>query len=197
MSAPELEDALVEFIKMNTHELRYKSNNETDEEVPPAVYAAFIPRNEVGAVIPGMITTYPAVIVRARQGVHTVDHEVITIELLIGVYDEGLDQTGSRYCLNLVERIKTRIREQSIIRQRYRLDFPLNWQVNKRGSKGGGGGDYSAFPYYFAEMQIDFHDSVPASQYETTSNTPDVNVGRYNVPMFAPEATPYRRNIDE
>lgn len=188
MSAPELEDALVEFIAMNTHELRYKSNNETEETVPPAVFTAFIPRNQVGEVIPGMITTYPAVVVRAKQGVLTNDHETITIEILIGVFDEELDQQGSRYCLNLVQRIKDRIKEQSLIRERYRLDFPLNWQVNKRAAKGG---DYTSFPYYFAEMQIDFHDSTMASQYEVDTHTPDVSPGKYNVPAFIPEVEHY------
>jgi hypothetical protein len=190
MSAPELEDALVEFIAMNTHELRYKSNNETDETVPPAVYAAFIPRNQVGEVIHGMITTYPAIIVRARQGTQTVDYEVITMEILIGVFDEGLDQQGSRDCLNLVQRIRDRIREQSIIRERYRLAFPLNWQVNKRA----GGEGYNSFPYYFAEMQIDFHDTVMGSQYEATTMTPDISPGKYNVPAFLPEEKVYERS---
>lgn len=194
MSAPELEDALVEFIAQNTHELRYRSNNETEEMVPPAVYTAFVPRNQVGEVIPGMITTYPAVIVRVRQGTQTIEHEVLTTELLIGVYDEALDQQGSRYVLNLVTRIKDRIREQSIIRQRYRLGFPINWQVNKRIAKGN---DYVSFPYYFAEMQIDFQDSVMGSQYEATSMSPDVMEGRYNVPAYIPEVedryTEYRK----
>lgn len=189
MSAPELEDALVEFIAQNTHELRYRSNNETDETVPPFVYTAFVPRNQVGEVIPGMITTYPAVIVRARQGTQTVDYEVITVEILIGVYDDELDQQGSRYVLNLVQRIKDRIREQSIIRQRYRLSFPLNWQVNKRTPKSN---DYNSFPYFFAEMQIDFQDSVMGSQYESTSMSPDVSEGRYNVSAYIPEVEPLR-----
>jgi hypothetical protein len=181
MSAPELEDALVEFIAMNTHELRYRSNNETDMVVSPAVYAAFIPRNQVGEIIPGMITTYPAVIVRVRQGVQNVSYEVFTVEILLGVYDDGLDQQGSRDCLNLVQRIKDRIREQSLIRERYRLSFPLNWQINKRASISGGS-DMNSFPYYFAEMQIDFQDTVMASQYEVTTRTPDVTPGKYNVP---------------
>lgn len=183
MSAPELEDALVEFLAMNTHELRFKSNNETDEPVSPSVYAAFIPRNQVGEVIPGMITTYPAIVVRVRQGIQTVDYEVLTVEILIGIFDESLDQQGSRNCLNLVQRVKDRIREQSIIRERYRLSFPLNWQINKRVTSG----DYNNFPYYFAEMQIDFQDTVMGSQYEPDSSTGDVLPGRFNVPMINPE----------
>jgi hypothetical protein len=181
MSAPELEDALVEFIAANVHELRFKSNNETDVVVSPTVYAAFIPRNQVGEVIPGMITTYPAIIVRVRQGMQTVDYEVLSTEILLGVYDDGLDQQGSRDCLNLVQRIKDRIREQSLIRERYRLAFPLNWQINKRASASGGS-DYNSFPYYFAEMQIDFQDTVMASQYEVDVHTPDVTPGKFNVP---------------
>lgn len=195
MSAPELEDALVEFLAMNTHELRYLSNNETDEKVPPHVYCAFVPRNQVGEVIPGMITVYPAIIVRAKLGIQEIDFETIQMEILVGIYDGGLNEQGNRDCLNLITRIMNRIREQSIIRNRYRLGFPMNWQLNVRASSGQD--NYSTFPYYFAEIHIPFKDTVPGSQYETTTMSPDSSIGRFNVPSFAPEVEPYRRDIDE
>jgi hypothetical protein len=182
MTIVELEDALVEFIAMNTSELRFRSNGESAAMVPPAVYAAFIPRNQVGDIEPGQITTYPAVIVRCKQGAQSTEYERVTVELLIGVYDDELDQQGSRDALNIVNRIKTRIREASIIRERFRVTMPLNWQINKRQSAGPTGRS-NAFPYYFAEMQIDFELPVPETQYVADSWTPDYMPGRFNVPM--------------
>jgi hypothetical protein len=181
MTVVELEDALVEFIAMNTHELRYRSNEDSGVMIPPQVYTAFIPRNQVGDIIPGEITTYPAIIVRARQGVQATDYERVTVELLIGVFDNSLDQQGSRDCLQLIERIKQRLREQSIIRTRFPIRMPLNWQVNKRGSEGAG---YNSYPYFFGEMQIDFELPVPTSQYDADRMTPDVMEGRFNVPYI-------------
>jgi hypothetical protein len=183
MTVPELEDALVEFIAMNTHELRYRSNADSGEPIAPHVYTTFIPRNQVGEIIPGEITTYPAIIVRARQGVQATEYERVTVELLIGVFDDSLNQQGSRDCLQLIERIKQRLREQSIVRSRFPIRMPLNWQINKRASAGPTG-EYNSFPYFFGEMQIDFELPVPTSQYDVDRMTPDVMEGRFNVPYI-------------
>lgn len=192
MTTPELEDALVEFLAMNTSELRFRSNIETDEEIAPHVYCTFIPRNVVGEIIVGEITTYPAIIVRARAGVQAIDHEMVTVEIIIGTFDDRLNQQGGRDCLNLVERIKQRLREQSIVRERFPIRMPLNWQVNKRISSGSQGGEYNAYPYFFAEMQVDFALPVMASQFETDTMSPDSLPGRFNVQEYA-EVTPYGR----
>ncbi|HXB10662.1 MAG TPA: hypothetical protein VNZ45_01645 [Bacteroidia bacterium] len=180
MTAPELEDALVEFIAMNTGELKYRSNITTNKETAPRVYAAFIPRNQVGEIIPGEISSYPAVIVRARQGVEGKESERVTVELLIGTFDDTKDQQGSRDCLNLLVRIKSRIREQKVIRQMFPLRYPLNWQINKRASAGPSG-DYSSYPYFFGEMQIDFELPVIGSQYEIDTMTPEGRLGRFDI----------------
>lgn len=183
MTAPELEDALVDFIARNTGELRYRSNNETKEKVAPAVYAAFIPRNVVGEVIPGEITTYPAIIVRAKSGVQASTYERVTVEIIIGVYDDELDQQGSRDALQLVTRIAQRIREQQIVGEKFSVRMPLNWQINKRAASGPTG-DYNSYPYYFAEMQVDFELQVPDNQFTPTAWMGDDIVGRYNVPAL-------------
>ncbi len=156
--------------------MRFRSNVETEEMVAPHVYAAFIPRNTIGEVEPGMITTYPAVVVRVKQGVQATEYERLTVELLIGVWDDSLDQQGSRDCLNLVTRIKNRLRESDIIRQRYPIRMPLNWQINKRAASGPTG-DYNSYPYYFAEMQIDFEISTRANQFEATTMSTDSGQG--------------------
>lgn len=183
MTTPELEDALVEFVSANTSELRFRSNIETDEEIAPHVYCAFIPRNVVGEIVVGEITTYPAIIIRARQGSGGWERELVTVEIIIGTFDPRLDQQGSRDCLNLVERLKSRFREQSIVRERFPIRMPLNWQVNKR-IQSAAGGEYNAYPYYFAEMQIDFDLPVMSSQFESDIGTPDVLPGRLNVQEF-------------
>lgn len=177
MTVPELEDALVEFIAANTSDMRYRSNVETRRMVAPQVYTVFVPRNTIGEIIPGEITTYPAIIVRAKQGVQAWEYERVTVEVIVGVFDVELDQQGSRDCLQIIERIKQRIRESDIIRQRFPVRMPLNWQINKRMSATGGG-DYNAYPYYFGEMQIDFDLSTMGSQYEATTMSPDYGQGR-------------------
>lgn len=184
MTVPELEDALVEVIAQITCDMRYRSNVETEELAPIRVYCQFVPRNEVGEVIPGEITQYPAVVVRAKQGVQSIEYERVTVELLIGVWDDRLDQQGSRDCLQIIERIKHGLRERDIVRQRFPIRMPLNWQLNKRMQVSGGlgaRGDYNNYPYFFGEMQVDFELMTSSNQYEVTRWSPDSGEGRIDV----------------
>lgn len=180
MTTPELEDALVEAIAQITSDMRYRSNNETDELAPIRVYCQFIPRNEVGEVIPGEITAYPAVIVRAKQGVQAIEYERVTVELIIGCWDNSIEQQGGRDVLQIIERIKHGIRHRDIIRQRFPVRMPLNWQINKRAASGPTG-DYNSYPYFFGEMQIDFELMTDSNQYDITMMSTDATEGRMEV----------------
>jgi hypothetical protein len=180
MTVFELESALVEFIAANTAELRYRSNEQTDEMIAPRVYSGFIPRDEVGSIIPGEITVYPAIIVNAQAGVQSVDGEVVTISIIIGCFDAELDQQGYRDCCNLVQRLKDRFREVDIIDESFSISkehFLLNWQLNRRSSAVGSNNSY---PYFFAEMQINFDLPVMMTQFDLGIADGDVTPGRYN-----------------
>jgi hypothetical protein len=194
MTVPDLEDALVEFIAANTYELRYYSNQEARVKMAPLVYCAFIPRDTVGDIVVGEVTKYPSIIVRAKSGVQSREYggyELVTVELLIGVFDDTLNQQGSRDCLQIIERIKQRVVESSVIRQRFPLRLPLNWQINKKQSSGPAG-DYNAYPYYFGEMQLLFHMPLPSNQYEATFMSSDGSMGRLDVPaVLTPKPEPY------
>jgi hypothetical protein len=180
MTVFELESAIVEFIAQNTSELRFRSNEQTDETVPPAVWSGFIPRDEVGSIIPGDITVYPAIIVNAQTGTQHIDHEVVTVGIIIGCFDAKLDQQGYRDCCNLVQRLKDRFREVDVINKAFSFskeNFLLNWQMNKRLVAAGG---TNSFPYFFAEMQINFDLPIMSPQFDLGIWDGDVTPGRYN-----------------
>lgn len=179
MTVFELESALVEFIAQNTSELRFPSNEQTLGMVEPRVHSGFIPRDEVGAIIPGEITVYPAIIVHAQSGQQLLDVEVVTISIVIGCFDAGLDQQGYKDCINLVQRLKDRFREVDIIYESFGLSkehFLLNWQINRRNALAGN----NSFPYYFAEMQVNFELPVMMTQFDLGVADGDVTPGRYN-----------------
>jgi hypothetical protein len=169
----ELEEALVEFITQNTREYLFYSNEESDEMVPPAVWSGYIPRDQVGAVIPGDISTYPAIIVNSRRGTQLAppdsEREIVEVEILIGCFDKIRDQQGFRDCMNIVQKLKDRFREQDWIRERFPLRLPLKWEVNR--FYGGGTSNY--FPYFFGDMFLQFELPVMASQYDVDISTPD------------------------
>lgn len=177
MTIFELEDALVELIEQNTSEYRFRSNEQTDEMVAPRVYSGFIPRDEVGSIIPGDITVYPAIIVNARKGTQSEESEMVTVEIMVGAFDDTLDQQGFRDISNLVQRIKDRLRENDIIRERFPIRMPLKWEINR---KLGAGGQDNAYPYFFGEIQVLFELPVMMTQYDVTPGMGDTDPGRYN-----------------
>lgn len=188
MTVFELEDALVEFVEQNTYEYRFRSNEQTDEMVAPRVYTGFIPRDEVGSIIPGEITVYPAIIINARRGEQSTESELVTVEIMIGAFDDTLDQQGFRDITNLVQRLKDRFREIDIIRERFPVRMPLKWEINR---KLGAGGLDNSYPYYFGEMQVIFELPVMMTQYDATKQMGDVDPGRYNE---FPIPTPYEQS---
>jgi hypothetical protein len=178
----ELELALVEFVQQNTYELRYRSNEQSVEKVAPQVYRGYVRRDQVGAIVAGDISVYPAVIVRAKSGVQDADNELVVVEIIVGTFDDALDQQGYVDCLQLVERLMQRFREQSILRQRFPLRLPLNWQLHKHYDT-----HQNNFPYFFGEMQIQFWLRVMTSQYDKGAMDGDLTPGRYDVPHFYDE----------
>ena len=187
MTVHELEQALVEFAAQNTYEMRFRSNEQTLETVPPAVWSGYIPRDEVGSPMPGEITVYPAIIVSATNGTQDWESETVTVNMMIGCFDAGLDQQGYRDCCNILQRLKDRLRESDIIRERFPLRMPLNWQLSKHY----GGSGTNSFPYFFAEMQVNFELPVALPNqfdygiYEGDRKWP----GRLDYPLPPPEVT--------
>ena len=180
MTLYELEDALVEFIGQNTSELRYRSNEQTDGKVAPRVYSGFIPRDEVGSIIPGEITTYPAIIIGVKRGQQSWDSETVTVEVIIGCFDDSLDQQGYSDVVNLVQRLKERLRFEDIIRERFPIRMPLQWEINRKASQAGSG--VNAYPYWFGEMQLTFEMEVATSQYDAEFTTGDLMEGTFRYP---------------
>ena len=178
MTVFELETALCEFVEGNTAELRFRSNEQSETMTAPRVYSGYIPRDEVGAIIPGEITTYPAIIVNAQTGVQSLDCEVVTVNLIIGCFDDGLDQQGYRDVCNIIQRLKDRFREADIIHEAFALskeNFLLSWQINRRGGAG-----MNSYPYFFAEMQVNFELPVMSTQFDLGTWDGDKTPGRYN-----------------
>jgi hypothetical protein len=189
MTIFELQDAVVEFCAQNTGDFLLRSNESSGGEmVPPRVWGGFIPRNEVGAVLPGEITTYPAIIVQVSKGTQTEeDSDLVEVDVLIGAFDDNKDQQGFKDVINLIQRLKDRVSEVSIIRERFPRRLPIKWQVNRY--VGGTGTNY--YPYFFGEMAFMFELPTFVSQYDVDVLTGETTPGRYNE-FPIPSAQPKR-----
>lgn len=176
MTIPQLIDALVEFVFQNTRDYLFRSNEQTMKKVPPTVWAGFIPRDQVGSIIPGEITTYPAIVVSVRDGSQDWQSEMVNVDIVIGCFDDDRDQQGYKDVANIVQRLRDRFREQSIVRERFPLRMPLKWNINR--FYGGGTSNY--FPYFFGEMSLVFELPVMAPQYDIAVLDGDTTPGRLN-----------------
>lgn len=183
MTIFELEDAVTEFVKANTSDFRFASNDQTTELSEPRVWSGFVPRDEVGQIVPGDISTYPAIVVNVNAGEMAIDQEVAATNVIVCCFDKNHDQQGYRDCVNVVQRLKDRFREVDIIRERFIWAPPINWAINRKlGSEG-----MNAFPYFFADMTVHFLLPVMTTQYDVTVVDGDVTPGRYNsVPIPTP-----------
>lgn len=185
MTIPQLIDALVEFIEQNTRDYKFRSNEQSLDKLAPLVYAGFLPRDQVGAIIPGEISQYPAIIVNVRQGSQTWESETVETEILIGCFDDERDQQGYRDVTNIVQRLRDRFREQSIVRERFPIRMPLKWIVNRFY----GGGTTNYYPYFFGELTLYFELPVMAPQYDVGLLDGEATPGRLNqTPIPTPKA---------
>jgi len=195
MNSFELIDALVEFIGQNTSELerfRFREGESfVNNLIAPNVFAGFVPRNEVGEIDPTGWKRYPAIIVcfrgvDASDGADAWKSESSTLEIVIGTFDDNKDHQGYRDPILLAERIDDRLREQSILRQRFILEMPISWTLNK----------WNTFPYWFASMTVHFTLPVPESQYMSTAFTGETLGGTYDErtrPDITERPTPYEK----
>jgi hypothetical protein len=205
MNVFELEDALVEFIEQNTSELKRFHYSERqplrDNVIVPNVFAGFVPRNQVGEIDPTGIKRYPAIIINARKGGPPTNGdspwecEFVYVSVIVGTFDDNKEQQGYRDCQLLVQRINDRVREQSIIRQRFQIQMPLIWEINRTYTSG-----QNAFPYWFGDLTLIFRMPVMTSQFAPNAYTGDTLGGMYDeraTPDTRERPTPlYRRERD-
>jgi hypothetical protein len=189
MNAYELQDALVEFIQQNTFELkRFRYDETLPDVIVPNVFSGFVPRNVVGEIDPTGVKRYPAIIVGIRGGDSDTSNpwesELATVNIVVGTFDDTKDEQGYLDALLLVNRIDDRIREESILRERFALQMPLKWVINR----------HNTHPYWFGELTILFSLPVMTSQFAPNAYTGDTLGGTYNErarPDTTERPTPY------
>ena len=67
--------------------------------------------------------------------------------------------------------------EQSVVRQRFGIRMPLNWQLHKHYDT-----HQNSYPYFFGEMQVMFRLPVMVSQYDKSMMDADTTPGRLDTP---------------
>ena len=95
---------------------------------------------------------FPYVIVRLSDGVTNDDLDLwtVTVDILVGVYDEDLNNTGHDRVMIALERITTRFCQEATLGEprykAYRCMPEIVWALQ----------DTDTYPYYFGSIQLKF-----------------------------------------
>lgn len=164
MVATFLQDDLVEELKKIFDGFRLK--NPLGELSPVNVYAQSLP---IPAPVPppeetdpelaeeGLIDTdpvktedpYPYAIVRVTDGkIENIDgDQAVTVFIILGVFDDNLNNQGHKDVLNMIQRIYERFAKNAILAGKYECEHPMQWSLQEEES----------FPYFIGGVGLTFN----------------------------------------
>lgn len=91
---------------------------------------------------------FPYIEVRLVEGeIKDVDgDQTVSVYLLIGVYDDHLDNQGVKDVFNVIQKIEERFSKNPILARRYECTYPMKWAMQEEES----------FPYFFGGLELKF-----------------------------------------
>lgn len=91
---------------------------------------------------------YPYAIVRVQEGkIETIDGaQSVAAFIILGVYDESLQNQGHKDVLNMIQKIYERFAKNAILAGKYELLHPIEWTLQ----------DEESYPYFIGGMALNF-----------------------------------------
>lgn len=91
---------------------------------------------------------YPYAIVRVQEGkIETIDGaQSVAAFIILGVYDESLQNQGHKDVLNMIQKIYERFAKNAILAGKYELLHPIEWTLQEEES----------YPYFIGGMALNF-----------------------------------------
>ncbi len=148
MTARELQTALVDDLTTLFQGRSYKAP--TDEGMAHVgVYKQWLPKLENESDE----DPFPYIIVRLDNGKlenQTSPHKVAVI-LLVGIYDDDLENNGFEGVLEIMEVIQQHYQENPILADQFRTDDSFNWALQ----------DEESYPYFFGAASMVWEATAP------------------------------------
>ena len=140
MTARELRADLVEDISEAFKERRYK--NPTGEFVQLNVFPQRLPKREHG----NDEDPFPYVIVRLDSGdiASQTDPHKIDVILVVGLFDDDLENQGDERVLEILEEIQSRYEAQPVLNGKFRREDPFSWALQ----------DEESYPYFYGAAHM-------------------------------------------
>lgn len=91
---------------------------------------------------------YPYAIVRIEDGkIEAIDgDQSVAVLIILGVYDESLENQGHKDVLNMIQKIYERFAKNAILAGKYECLHPIEWTLQ----------DEESFPYFIGGMALKF-----------------------------------------
>lgn len=91
---------------------------------------------------------YPYIIVRLDEGeIENEDSaQMVSLELLIGIYDPDFNKQGHKDVLNIIAKIYERFAKMPVLNRKYTIQYPILWALQ----------DEETYPFYFGGMKLIF-----------------------------------------
>ena len=151
MTARELQDALVADLMRLFKSRRYKTPYGAKGAL--SFFAQNLPKRQSEYDD----DPFPYVIVRLDSGAidtQTDPHKVAVV-LLVGVYDDGLDNQGHRTVLEIMEMIQKHYEEKPLLAKQFVFCDPFRWVLQ----------DEESYPYFFGAAEVTFELPAPRREW--------------------------------
>ena len=92
---------------------------------------------------------YPYAIVRIGDGeIKNIDgDQAVTVLIILGVFDDALENQGHKDILNMIDKITERFRKNAILSKKYECLHPIQWTLQEEQS----------YPYYIGGIALTFN----------------------------------------
>ncbi len=91
---------------------------------------------------------FPHIIVRITDGEIKDENsaQIVSVMLLIGVYEPDFDKQGHKDILNIITKIYERFAKMPVLNGKYTIQYPILWAIQ----------DEESYPYYYGGMSLLF-----------------------------------------
>jgi hypothetical protein len=106
------------------------------------------------------LSFFPAVIVQLDEGIQEnwEDSQTVTVNLVVGVYDEDENRSGYKDVTRILRKILIDLSEKRAMEKQYKLPVPPRWKIY----------DEDTHPFYFGAMFLKFEGSIPIYDKEVS-----------------------------
>ncbi|ECD6517304.1 hypothetical protein E2329_22825 [Salmonella enterica subsp. enterica] len=143
----------------------FKGKN--DKRVPVKVHEQFLPiptpndnlDDEFGEE-DNHLSFFPAIVVQLVGGDQEKweSHQVITVNIIVGVYDNDTNRSGYKDVTRILRKILIDLSEDRTMEEQYKLSVPPHWRILEE----------DTHPFYYGAMYLKFEDSIPIYDKEVS-----------------------------